>query len=191
MPPAEVLRGIFTTVIAAPASTTPQARSGCVRLHAVLCDLVPGGHPKEISAAQAARILEQASPSGAIGRARAELAGEFLQDVRRLDTQLRDTRNKLAAAVRASGTTLTELFGIGPVIAGTVIGDIADVYRFPAATTSPPITAPPRSRCPPGTARSTACRCAATAASTTRSTWPRSPRSATSTATAAPATTRK
>ena len=35
------------------------------RLHAVLCDLVPGGHPKEISAAQAARILEQASPSGA------------------------------------------------------------------------------------------------------------------------------
>ena len=36
------------------------------RLHAVLCDLVPGGHPKEISAAQAARILEQASPSGAV-----------------------------------------------------------------------------------------------------------------------------
>ena len=131
MPPAEVLRGIFTTVIAAPASTTPQARSGCVRLHAVLCDLVPGGHPKEISAAQAARILEQASPSGAIGRARAELAGEFLQDVSRLDTQLRDTRNKLAAAVPGFGTTLTELFGIGPVIAGTVIGDIADVYRFP------------------------------------------------------------
>jgi transposase len=29
------------------------------RLHSVLCDLVPGGHPKEISAAQAARILEQ------------------------------------------------------------------------------------------------------------------------------------
>ena len=102
-----------------------------MRLHAVLCDLVPGGHPKEISAAQAARILEQASLSGAIGRARAELAGEFLQDVRRLDTQLRDTRNELAAAVRPSGTTLTELFGVGPVIAGTVIGDIADVYRFP------------------------------------------------------------
>jgi transposase len=27
------------------------------RLHAVLCDLVPGGHPKQISAAHAARIL--------------------------------------------------------------------------------------------------------------------------------------
>ena len=51
--------------------------------------------------------------------------------MRRLDAQLRDTRKKLAAAVRASGTTLTEVFGVGPVIAGTVIGDVADVSRFP------------------------------------------------------------
>jgi hypothetical protein len=29
------------------------------RLHAVLCGLVPGGHRKEITAAQAAKILEQ------------------------------------------------------------------------------------------------------------------------------------
>ena len=101
------------------------------RLHAVLCDLVPGGHPKEISAAQAARILEQASPSGAVDRARAELAAQFPGDMRRLDAQLRDTRKKLAAAVRASGTTLTEVFGVGPVIAGTITGDIADVSRFP------------------------------------------------------------
>ena len=41
------------------------------RLHAVLCDLVPSGHQKEISAAQAARILAQASPSAfAADRAR-------------------------------------------------------------------------------------------------------------------------
>jgi transposase len=101
------------------------------RLHAVLCDLVPGGHAKEISAAQAARILEQVTPSGAVAVARAELAAEFLADLRRLDAQLRDTRKKLAAAVRASGTTLTQVFGVGPVIAGTVIGDVAGVSRFP------------------------------------------------------------
>ena len=101
------------------------------RLHAALCDLVPGGHPKEISAVQAARILEQSSPSGAVDRARTELAVEFLADMRRLDAQLRDTRKKLAAAVRASGTTLIEVSGAGPVIAGTITGDIADVSRFP------------------------------------------------------------
>jgi transposase len=37
---------------------------------------------------------------------------------------------KLAAAVQATGTTLTEMFGVGPVIAATVIGEVADVCRF-------------------------------------------------------------
>jgi len=101
------------------------------RLHAVLCDLVPGGHQKEISAAHAARILAQATPSGAVALARAELAAEFLADLRHLDGQLRETRKKPAAAVRASGTTLPQVFGVGPVIAGTVIGDVGDVARFP------------------------------------------------------------
>jgi transposase len=102
------------------------------RLHAVLCDLVPGGHPKEISAAQAAKILEQITPSGAVALARHELAAEFLADLCRLDAQLRQTNKKLAAAVRSSGTSLTQVFGVGPVIAGTVIGDVAGVSRFPS-----------------------------------------------------------
>ncbi len=102
------------------------------RLHAVLCDLVPGGHPKEISAVQAARILEQASPSGAVALARAELAAEFLADLRHLDAQLRDTRKKLATAVRASRTTLAQVFGVGPVIAGTIADDVGNVARFPS-----------------------------------------------------------
>src|SRR5690242_7650254 len=33
------------------------------RLHAVLCDLVPGGHAKEISAGQAAHLLESITPA--------------------------------------------------------------------------------------------------------------------------------
>jgi len=33
--------------------------------------------------------------------------------------------------VRASGTTLTEVFGVGPVVAATVIGAVRDVARFP------------------------------------------------------------
>src|SRR5262249_25623158 len=43
--------------------------------------------------------------------------------------------------------------------------------------------------CPPATRRFTGCRCAATGVSTTPSTWPRSPRSGTSTATAGLTTT--
>ncbi len=101
------------------------------RLHAVLCELVPGGIAKEISAGQATHFLAQVTPSGAAALARRELAAEFVDDMCHLDAQLCETRKKLAAAVKASGTTVTEIFGVGPVIAGTVIGDVADVSRFP------------------------------------------------------------
>jgi len=100
------------------------------RLHAVLCELVPGGFGKEITAGQAARVLGAVTPSGAIAQARCELAGQFLGDLRNLDAQLRETKKKLAAAVRANRTTLTEIFGVGPVIAGTIIGGIGGISRF-------------------------------------------------------------
>jgi hypothetical protein len=161
------------------------------RLHVVRCDLVPGGHSREISAAHAARILERVTPSGAVAGARCELAAEFLTDIRRLDALLREANKRLAAAVRASGTSLTGIFGVGPVIAGTVIGDVRQVFRFPAGTTSPPTTAPRWWRYLPAAGRSTGCRCSATAGSTTPSTWPRSARSGISTARGGPTTTRK
>ena len=102
------------------------------RLHAALCELVPGGVSKEICAAHAAAILEEAEPGGAVRQARLELAAEFIADLRRFDALLRETKKKLAVAVRASGTSLTEVFEVGPVIAATVIGDISDVSRFPS-----------------------------------------------------------
>ncbi len=102
------------------------------RLHAVLCELVPGGISKEITAAKAAVVLESAEPSGAVALARCELAAAFPGDLRRIDAQMRDTKKKLAVAVRASGTTVTEIFGAGPVIAATMIGYVADVSRFPS-----------------------------------------------------------
>jgi len=102
------------------------------RLHAVLCDLISGGVSKQIRAAGAARVLERAEPSGAVQQARHELAAGFLADLRRIDAQRRDTRKKLATAVRASGTTLTEVFGVGPAIAATAIGDVRDISRFPS-----------------------------------------------------------
>ncbi len=100
------------------------------RLHAVLCELVPGGIAKDITAAHAAGVLEQIKPSQAVALARHELAAEFLDDLRRIDTQLRDTKKRLTVAVKASGTTTTEIFGVGPVVAATVIGYVADVSRF-------------------------------------------------------------
>ena len=100
------------------------------RLHAVLCELIPGGVSKRISAAQAGPLLEGIRPSGAVETARCELAAEFLADLRRIDAQMRDAKNKLTVAIRASATTLTEVFGVGPIVAATVIGEARGVSRF-------------------------------------------------------------
>jgi hypothetical protein len=96
----------------------------------VVCEPIPGGISKQIRAAGAARVLDQAEPSGAVQAARRELAAGFLADLRRIDAQRRDTHRKLAAAVRASGTTVTGVFGVGPVVAAAVIGDVRDISRF-------------------------------------------------------------
>jgi hypothetical protein len=91
-----------------------------------------GGFAGEITAGLAARVLDQVTPAGAAAAARHDLAAEFLADLRRLDAQRRECAKKLATAVRACGTSLTGLFGVGPVIAGLVIGDVPDVTRFPS-----------------------------------------------------------
>ena len=100
------------------------------RLHAVLCELVPGGDPKKIIADRAARLLGSITPPDAVAAARRELAAALVEDLRRIDGQLRETRKKPDTAVRASGTSLTGLFGVGPVTAATIIGEVRDVSRF-------------------------------------------------------------
>jgi hypothetical protein len=92
------------------------------RLHAVLGELVPGGVPMAITTARAGRVLKALRPDGAVETARWELAAELLDDLRRIDARIREARKKLAAAVAAAGTSLTGLFGVGPVIAAAVIG---------------------------------------------------------------------
>ncbi len=101
------------------------------RLHQVLCELIPGGVSKEITASQATHILASITPADAVAAARCELAAELTGDLRGIDARLRDTRKKLATAVAAAGTSLTGLFGVGPVIAATVVGDVRQVSRFP------------------------------------------------------------
>src|SRR6266704_6556211 len=55
------------------------------RLHAVLCELVPGGVAKAITAAAAGRLLDSIVPAGAVDAARCELAAAFIEDLRRID----------------------------------------------------------------------------------------------------------
>jgi transposase len=117
---------------------------GLNRLHGLLRDLVPGGVAGTLSAHRAARILRGIRPQeGASTRLRRRLASEILRDVRTLDRKIADLNGRIEAEVEASGTTLTEIFGIGPILAAKIIGTVGNVVRFPTTrrTTSPPTPA--------------------------------------------------
>ena len=102
------------------------------RLHGILRDLVPGGVDGKLSADRAARILRGMRPRGvASDRLRRRLASEMLRDVRTLDRKIVDLNARVEAEVDASGSTLTEIFGVGPILAATILGMVGDVSRFP------------------------------------------------------------
>ena len=102
------------------------------RLHGLLRDLLPGGVTGRLSTHRGARILRSIRPKGgASARLRRRLASEVLRDIRTLDRKIADLTERIEAEVEASGTTLTEIFGIGPILAAKIIGTIGDVARFP------------------------------------------------------------
>jgi transposase len=102
------------------------------RLHGLLRDLLPGGVAGTLSAHRVARILRRIRPQGgASASLRRRLASEVLRDVRTLDRKIADLNESIEAEVEASGTTLTEIFGVGPILAAKIIGTVGNVERFP------------------------------------------------------------
>jgi transposase len=91
---------------------------------------VPGGIPNEINSSCAERMLAGVKPQSPVEVARHTLALEHLDDLRRLDAQMRASKQRIAEAIGASGTSLTQLFGVGPVVAAMLIGYTGDVARF-------------------------------------------------------------
>jgi len=110
--------------------SSTRTQVGC-GLHAVLCDLVAGGVAEEIYAEKAASLLAEVAPDSAVAAARVELAEELLDDLRRVDRQLAESKKRLAQVVAASGTTTIDIFGVGPVVAATIVGLTGDIARFP------------------------------------------------------------
>jgi transposase len=109
-----------------------RTRAVC-RLHAVLCELVEGGLSKNLSAKRAVSELRTVRPADAIGIERKLIAGEFLDEVRRVDVALVELRRRIEVAVSTSGTTVTDVYGVGPIVAAYLIGHTGDICRFPSA----------------------------------------------------------
>ncbi len=59
------------------------------------------------------------------------MASEVLRDIRTLQRKIADLDGRIEAEVEACGTTLIEIFGIGPILAAKIIGTVGSVARFP------------------------------------------------------------
>jgi hypothetical protein len=101
------------------------------RLHALLRDLIAGGAKRNLTAEQAAALLHTVRPVTAADEQRKALCRELVADLRRLDTALRRNGEDIAAAVAAHGTSVTQIHGIGPILAAKILGHTSAVERFP------------------------------------------------------------
>jgi transposase len=102
------------------------------RLHGLLRDLVPGGAPADLTAAKAAGLLRGVRPVTATAACRRQLARELLGDLRRVDARLADNKAQLQDALAATASTLTQIHGLGVVVAAKLLGHVGDIDRFPS-----------------------------------------------------------
>lgn len=79
---------------------------------------------------RANRLLDNLDVEDEVSAHRVMIARELVADVVALDASLKASKARISAAVAASGTTLCDIVGIGPICAATIIGYTGDIERF-------------------------------------------------------------
>ena len=104
----------------------------CCRLHALLLEMFPGGAGFKMSyMTRTNALLDTFAPATSMGRQRLEIARDLVDGIERLSDQMKVSKRRIAAAVSASGTSLTEVNGLGPITAAMIIGYTGNIDRFP------------------------------------------------------------
>ena len=101
------------------------------QLHQLLLELIPGGAKKDLSAAQARKLLATVRPKDTVGKTRKRVALELVVDLERTYHRKKAANTELVDLVKATGTGLLGLHGIGPSGAARLLVEVADITRFP------------------------------------------------------------
>lgn len=101
------------------------------QLHHLLLELIPGGAKKNLSAAQAKKLLASVRPRDVAGKARRRVAAELIADLEGVYVRAKAADKELRDLVAATGTTLMDLHGIGPCGAARLLVEVGDITRFP------------------------------------------------------------
>lgn len=101
------------------------------QLHQLLLELIPGGAKTHLSAAQAKVLLSKVRPRDAVGKVRRRVAAELIADLERIYARKKAANKELTELVKATGTSLLDLHGIGPSAAARLLVEVGDITRFP------------------------------------------------------------
>jgi transposase len=126
------------------------------RLHRLLAELVPGQGKKNITTGQAKTILASVRPRDVAGKTRRRLAAEQITELVAVEKKIKNLTKELKEMVIASGSTLMELPGVGPVVPRGPWPTPGTSPASPTATGSRPGPAPPPSKPPAARSSDTA-----------------------------------
>src|SRR6187397_2372571 len=97
----------------------------------LLSQLVPGQSKRDITTGQAKTILATVKPRDVAGKTRRRLAAEQIVELVGIEKEIKALTRELKEMVLATGSTLMELPGVGPVVAARTLADTGEVARFP------------------------------------------------------------
>lgn len=100
------------------------------RVHRDLVILRPGYQRLVPNLVGAKHLSRAASLVGHDPSVRAELVRRRIGELRRVSREIAETTARLRQALAESGTTLTEVPGIGPLIAAKILGEVGDLNRI-------------------------------------------------------------
>lgn len=68
-------------------------------------------------------------------QARKQLARDLIAEIRGTDARLADIAKRMSVVLAEHGSRLTQVNGVGPVLAARILGRVGKVTRFPTAAT--------------------------------------------------------